>query len=86
MRKLSVLILVAGLIISLNSCVHKSEHNKNKVWSTEKAEQWYSQQKWITGCNFIPSNAINELEMWQKESFDPATIDRELGYGRKHWI
>ena len=33
---------------------------------------------WSFGCNFIPSTAINQLEMWQSESFDPQTIDREL--------
>lgn len=32
------------------------------------------------GCNFLPSSAINQLEMWQAETFDPSTIDRELGY------
>ena len=30
--------------------------------------------------NYIPKSAINELEMWQAETFDPATIDRELGW------
>ena len=35
---------------------------------------------WSFGCNFIPSTAINQLEMWQKETFDPETIDRELGW------
>jgi hypothetical protein len=39
-----------------------------------------SAQAWLCGSNFIPSTAINQLEMWQKETFDPATIDRELGY------
>lgn len=83
MKKFNVLILSAGLVISLNSCVQKAGQNTSKVWSKEKAEQWYAQQKWITGCNFIPSNAINELEMWQKESFDPVIIDRELGYAER---
>jgi hypothetical protein len=32
------------------------------------------------GANFLPSTAINQLEMWQAESFDPTTIDRELGW------
>jgi endo-1,4-beta-mannosidase len=32
----------------------------------------------VVGCNFIPSSAINQLEMWQKETFDTATISREL--------
>lgn len=53
---------------------------KGKVWSAEKANAWYQQHKWITGANFIPSTAINQLEMWQAETFDPATIDKELGY------
>jgi hypothetical protein len=32
------------------------------------------------GADFLPSTAINELEMWQADTFDPATIDRELGW------
>ena len=36
--------------------------------------------KWITGANYIPANAINQLEMWQAATFDPATIDKELGW------
>ena len=49
-------------------------------WNPEKANNWYAQQAWLRGCNFIPSTAVNQLEMWQQESFDTATIDRELGY------
>ena len=52
-------------------------------WSVEKATRWYRQQPWLIGANFIPSTAINQLEMWQAETFDPATIDRELGYAEK---
>jgi len=51
-------------------------------WSVEKANMWYAKQPWLVGCNFNPSTAINQLEMWQAESFDPATIDRELGYAQ----
>lgn len=49
-------------------------------WTEERANQWYDQQPWLVGCNFIPSTAINQLEMWQAETFDPETIDRELGW------
>jgi len=49
-------------------------------WSTEKAYEWYVKQPWLAGCNFIPSNAVNQLEMWQAETFDPVTINRELGW------
>src|SRR5512137_172646 len=49
-------------------------------WTVEKSRQWYAGQPWLVGCNFIPSSAINQLEMWQAETFDPETIDRELGW------
>lgn len=51
-----------------------------QLWSVEKANKWYNEHRWIIGANFIPSTAINQLEMWQAETFDPKTIDRELGY------
>lgn len=37
--------------------------------------------QWRFGANFIPSTAVNQLEMWQPETFDPATIERELSWG-----
>lgn len=49
-------------------------------WSAEKANEWYDAQPWLLGCNFLPSSAINQLEMWQADSFDPEAIDRELGW------
>jgi hypothetical protein len=51
-------------------------------WSTEKASQWYAQHQWITGANYLPATAINQLEMWQAETFDAATIDKELGWAQ----
>jgi hypothetical protein len=53
-----------------------------KVWSAEKANNWYQSHRWIVGADFIPSTAINQLEMWQKNTFDTATIDRELGWAQ----
>lgn len=52
------------------------------VWSKEKAKAWYAQKPWMRGSDFIPSTAINQLEMWQAASFDTATIDRELGFAQ----
>jgi hypothetical protein len=49
-------------------------------WSEKKANDWYAQQPWLVGSNYIPKSAINELEMWQEPTFDPAQIDRELGW------
>ena len=47
-------------------------------WSRERAAAWHARQPWLVGCNYIPSTAINQLEMFQADTFDPATIDREL--------
>lgn len=49
-------------------------------WSKEKADAWARERPWLVGCNYIPSTAVNQLEMWQADTFDPATIDRELGW------
>ncbi len=55
---------------------------KSERWSEQKANDWHAQQPWLVGCNFIPSSAINQLEMWQADTFDLATIDRELALAR----
>src|SRR5436853_7779262 len=57
----------------------ESGGNRGK-WTEAQANAWYAKQPWLVGCNFIPSTAINQLEMWQADTFDPATIDRELGW------
>lgn len=52
----------------------------SQQWTAEKANKWYAAQPWLVGANFLPSTAINQLEMWQAASFDTATIARELGW------
>jgi hypothetical protein len=49
-------------------------------WSVPKANAWYAGQPFLFGANYNPANTINELEFWQAETFDPATIDRELSW------
>lgn len=48
-------------------------------WSAQKANDWYSRQPWLVGANYIPSDAINELEMFQAATWNPALDDKELG-------
>ncbi len=50
-------------------------------WTEERANQWYSRQGCLLGANFLPSDAINQLEMFQAETFNPALIDKELAWG-----
>jgi hypothetical protein len=49
-------------------------------WSGQKANEWYARQPWLVGSNYVPATAINELEMWQADTFDPKRIDMELGW------
>ncbi len=71
--------LVAVMVLS--ACCSISAVEVKEIpgrWSKEKANQWYAKQPWLVGCNYIPANAINQLEMWQAETFDPQTIEKEL--------
>src|SRR5688572_4126258 len=49
-------------------------------WSQQRANEWFEKNGWMVGCNYIPATAINQLEMWQEETFDPFTIDKELSW------
>lgn len=51
-------------------------------WTAAQADAWYKKQGWLRGCNFQPSTAINQLEMFQAATYDPQTIDRELGWAQ----
>jgi len=77
----SILMLSISLIYTTTNAQIKSKSaTVAKVWSIEKANAWYKEHQWINGANFLPSTAINQLEMWQADTFDPATIDKELGW------
>jgi hypothetical protein len=65
------------IVLFLFSYVTVQAQTRN-IWTKEQANAWYNKQPWLVGANFLPSSAINELEMWQAETFDTATIAREL--------
>ncbi len=76
---LAAISLIFFIVLSCNSTPKKqSESKPAEMWSVEKAQDWGRMQNWLRGCDFIPSTAINQLEMWQAETFDPETINREL--------
>lgn len=78
MKKIQVVIT----LFSVLALTRIDAQTERAVWPKEKANEWYAQYPWMSGCDFIPSTAINQLEMWQAETFDTATIDRELGYAQ----
>ncbi len=73
MRKLT------RVIIFLLLC-HGAVAAQSPKWSEQKAREWYGRQPWLVGSNYNPASAINQLEMWQADTFDPRRIDLELGW------
>ncbi|EID09528.1 hypothetical protein MXEN_20125 [Mycobacterium xenopi RIVM700367] len=55
-------------------------------WSAERANRWYQAQGWLVGANYITSNAVNQLEMFQPGTYDPRRIDTELSWARFHGL
>src|SRR6202158_1872799 len=70
-------IMVAFVIILISGWVTGAQTIR---WTEKQAADWYAKQPWLVGSNYNPANAINELEMWQADTFDAKRIDLELGW------
>ena len=81
MKKSKILLfLVTFLIVSattMNVCA-----NPGQRWTVDKVNKWYSAQPWLAGCCYIPSDAINQIEMWSADTYDAAQIDKELTWAQ----
>ena len=73
----------AMMILLLCCCFHSLAFGQESRWTEEHANQWYAKQPLLVGANFLPSNAVNELEMWQADTFDANEIDREFGWAEQ---
>src|SRR4051812_18869650 len=74
--RVRLLVLIWAVVASICTAFAQDAGTR---WDTAKANQWYQQQPWLVGANFVPSDAINELEMFQAATFNPGLIDKELG-------
>lgn len=77
LRQLHLTALILALTTPLLTPAHAATTTR---WSEQKAQAWYALEPWPVGSNYIPATAINELEMWQAETFDPKRIELELGW------
>jgi hypothetical protein len=64
------------------ACAFALHTAQAQQWTPQQANDWYAKQPWLVGSNFLPSNAINELEMWQAGTWSPELIDKELGWAQ----
>jgi hypothetical protein len=74
--------VLAMLLLTLASTANAqvAEQAQGEQWSVSRASTWYDQLPWPVGFNYAPRYAINQLEMWQEDTFDPVIIDQELGW------
>ena len=70
---------ITSILVVLSLCA-SSVWAQAVRWPEQKANAWYAQQPWLVGSNYVPKSAINQLEMWQEATFDPAEIDTELSW------
>ena len=77
---LSVLTLFAGCS---NRPSADTGFEPNGRWTKEKAKEWSERTGWRSGCNYVTSTAVNQIEMWMKDTYDPQTIDKELGWAQE---
>jgi hypothetical protein len=73
---------LAAAILSAAAFAQNSANLQPERWTAEAANNWYAKQAWPVGSNYLPANAINELEMWQAATFSPQRIDKELGWAQ----
>lgn len=70
---MKTLLVAAGLSLVLAGTPQPWVYN-------ETSQSWQTTADWVVGGNFVPSTAVNQLEMWQLDTWDEETIDRELGF------
>ena len=52
------------------------------VWTSDQAFSWYNEQGWLVGCNFLPSSCINQIEMFQEDTFNIEEITKEISWAK----
>lgn len=67
-------LLIWALIVVLSQVAFA----QNGQWSASQARSWWDKTEWPVGCCYVPTYAINQLEMWQEDTFNPEVLDREF--------
>lgn len=76
---------LSPLLATLLAVAPMAHANEGARWTPAEADAWYAKQEWLVGANYTTSNAINQLEMFQAETFDPEAIDRELRWAHEQF-
>lgn len=68
--------LFAALLVVLTICA--TDAKASERWTKAQAQAWGEANPWFCGFNYIPANAIKYTAMWDKTSFSPEVMEREL--------
>src|SRR6202167_4666869 len=74
--------IVLALALGCALAAYAKSAEPSRRWTETAANAWYAKQPWLVGSNYIPATAINELEMWQADTFDPQRIDTALSWAQ----
>ena len=80
MRNLKMASISALALTAVVASTHADGAKMGERWSEEKAQAWGAEQPWLVGANFNPSDSWNQLVVWQKDTWNPELIDKELGW------
>lgn len=69
------------LFLTLAVCACAALFAREK-WTETQANEWYAKQPYLAGANFTPRYAINQIEMFSAETFNPKMIDEELSWAQ----
>lgn len=76
----SLLARVVLLACSVASIATVSTSHAQERWTQDRALKWQDEHGWLVGANYLPSYAINQLEMWQIGTFNLERIDQEMAW------
>ena len=83
MRKICFAVVIL-LSFVMSGCGDGTKIETVEKWTPEKAEAWYSSLPWLSGCNYTPATAINQIEAWSADTYDAALIDWNSAWP-KNW-
>lgn len=82
MAKTRVRSLTLVLIALFSSVLAFAANAPRARWTESEAAAYWAKQPYAVGGNFLPQDAINQLEMFQAATYDPAEIDKEFGWAQ----
>ena len=73
-------VALLAVLVMLGSCGSRKVADR---WTAARANAWYAELPWMAGCDYITSDAINQIEMWSGDTYNAAQIDKEMAWAEE---